>query len=246
MIAVENLYRQYGNLVAVDQVSFVVKPGEVLGLVGPNGAGKTTTLRMLAGIVQPTSGSIRMKGHDLLEEPILAKRETAYVPDDPRLFDALTVDEHLEFTASMYGVSDHKAKADELLTLFDLVEKRDTAVDNLSLGMRQKLSICCAYLSNPSVLIFDEPLTGLDPRGMIAIKKSIHNCAKNGAAVIISSHILSLVETLCTHILILDKGNNLFYDSMGNVIQAMGSERENSSLEAVFLEVTRGFDEGDA
>jgi ABC-2 type transport system ATP-binding protein len=244
MINVEKLNRRYGELTAVDNLSFVVRPGEVLGLVGPNGAGKTTTLRMLAGIVQPTSGQLSIAGHDLMQEPIDAKRITSYVPDHPNLFDALTVNEHLDFTAALYKVKDHRMKTDQLLNLFDLTAKRDTVADNLSLGMRQKLSICCAYLTDPSALIFDEPLTGLDPHGMRSIQHSIGERAAKGAAVIISSHILSLVETLCTHVLIMNHGRSLYYDSMENMKRTIGASMSNSSLESVFLEITRSDAEG--
>ncbi len=239
MIRVENLCRRYGDLTAVDRLSFTVNQGEVLGLVGPNGAGKTTTLRMLAGIVQPSSGSITIGGHDMAKQPIAAKQVTSYVPDDPRLFDALTVNEHLEITASLYGVKNYHDQIQELLKLFDLDGKRDSSADSLSLGMRQKLSICCAYLSNPAALIFDEPLTGLDPRGMRSIQQSIAARAEEGAAIIISSHILSLVEKLCSHILIIDEGQSLLYGSFEDILKTVDGANSEASLESVFLEITR-------
>ena len=240
MIIVENLCRRYGELVAVNELSFTVKPGEVLGLVGPNGAGKTTTLRMLAGIVQPSSGKITIAGHELASQAIAAKQKTGYVPDDPRLFDTLTVSEHLEITASLYGIKEFQHRIPELLKTFDLTKKKDTPATSLSLGMRQKLSICCAYLIDPTALIFDEPLTGLDPRGMRSIQHTIRERAENGAAIIISSHILSLVESLCSHVLIIDNGRIQLYDSLEHVLKTVSDSEGDSSLESVFMEITRG------
>src|SRR5204862_5910413 len=151
---------------------FDVAAGAILGLVGPNGAGKTTTLRTLAGIIRPTRGRLSIAGHDVVDDPIAAKRELAYVPDDPKLFDALTVWEHLECIAAAYRVADHAAKAEALLREFELVEKRDTMAQELSRGMRQKVAICCGYLHDPRAILFDEPLTGLDPYAIRTLKAS--------------------------------------------------------------------------
>src|ERR1700742_623010 len=151
----------------------MVMPGQILGLLGPNGAGKTTTMRAICGVIPPTHGQLLVAGHDIVRDPIPAKRQLAYVPDDPRLFDSLTVWEHLVFIASAYRVNDFQPRAEQLLGQFELTEKRDALASELSRGMRQKVAICCAYLYQPKAILFDEPLTGLDPRGIRTMKSSV-------------------------------------------------------------------------
>jgi ABC-2 type transport system ATP-binding protein len=174
------------------------------------------------------------------KEPIKAKRRLAYVPDDPKLFDTLTVWEHLEFMAATYRVQEWVPKAEGLLATFELQEKRDTMADELSRGMRQKVAICCAYLHDPSVLLFDEPHTGLDPRGIRTMKDSVVERARGGAAVIVSSHLLELVEDLCSHLLILRKGRCLFFGSMAEARAAFGGMEGGGSLEEAFFRLTEG------
>ena len=171
-------------------------------------------MRALAGIIRPTRGTLSIAGHDVVTDPLAAKRELAYIPDDPKLFDALTVWEHLEFIASAYRVADFAPKGEALLQQFELVEKRHTMAQELSRGMRQKVAICCAYLHDPKAILFDEPLTGLDPYAIRTLKASIAQRAAAGAAILVSSHLLALVEDLCTHLLILNKGQSLFYGSL--------------------------------
>lgn len=237
MITVENYCKTYKDVQAVTDLSFTVEPGQVLGLVGPNGAGKTTTIRAITGIIPATSGSLRIAGHDVIEEPKLAKSQLAYIPDDPKLFDLLTVSEHLRFTAEVYDVP--KPQRDEifeaLLRQFNLREKRDSAAGELSRGMRQKVAICCAYLHDPKAIMFDEPLTGLDPYAIRDLKDSIRQRAEGGAAVMISSHLLSMVEDLCTHILILDKGTRRFFGSLDELRNKYASAE---TLEEVFFQAT--------
>src|SRR3954452_22802018 len=205
-ILVQDYYKVYGQIVAADGITFSVTPGEILGLAGPNGAGKTTTLRAMAGILVPTRGRIVIAGHDMAHEAVAAKSKLAYVPDDPRLFDQLTVWEHFVFIAKAYRLSDWVARANELLATFELTEKRDALCSELSRGMRQKVAICCGYLHQPRALLLDEPLTGLDPRGIRTMKDSIRQRAATGSAVVVSLHLLDLVEDLCRSILVLDRG----------------------------------------
>jgi ABC-2 type transport system ATP-binding protein len=214
-----------------------VFPGQVLGLLGPNGAGKTTTMRAIAGIIPPTLGQVRVAGFDVVATPVEAKKHLAYVPDDPRLFDALTVWEHLQFMAATYRVDDYAPRATQLLEQFELTEKKDTVAQELSRGMRQKVAICCAYLHRPGSILFDEPLTGLDPRGIRTMKDSIKRASQEGAAVVISSHLLALVEDLCSHLLILHKGRSLFFGPALDVRTAFSGETD-ASLEEVFLRAT--------
>ena len=244
MIEVDALERRYGGLVAVESLSFRVAPGEILGLVGPNGAGKTTTLRTLAGIDPPSGGRVAIGGHDVVGAPLAARRACGYVADEPRLFEALSVAEHLDVTASLYGLGDRRAAADALLESFELAGRRDAPVDTLSLSMRQKVAICCAYLVEPTALLFDEPLTGLDPHGIRTITRSIRERAEAGAAVVVSSHLLALVETLCTHVLVLDGGRCRLHapmaDIAGRVDGGPGGGSGGGALESAFLEITRG------
>jgi ABC-2 type transport system ATP-binding protein len=237
VIHVAGLTKSYKDLVAVRDLSFDVAPGEVLGLVGPNGAGKTTTLRCLAGILPPTSGTIAITGHDLQQEPVAAKRQLAFVPDEPQLFEYLTVEEHLQFVARIYQVSDAAARAPELLNELELTEHRQKLPGELSRGMRQKLAIACGLLHEPRVLLFDEPLTGLDPVGIRRTKDTILRRAREGAAVVLSSHLLHLVEELCTGVLIIGRGRRLAYGPLASIV-AERPELKGLALEDVFLAIT--------
>lgn len=240
MIEVVDLHKTYGQTVAVAGLSFSVLPGQILGLIGPNGAGKTTTMRALAGIIPPTQGRLAISGHDIVAEPVAAKSRLAYVPDDPKLFEALTVSEHLEFTAAAYRVADHEAKAAGLMEQFQLTDHRQKLGQELSRGMRQKLAVCCAYLHDPGAILLDEPLTGLDPRSIRTMHDSIRQRAQAGAAVIISSHLLAMVEDLCTHILILHHGRRLYFGPMAEARGAFAVDGGDASLEDVFLRATEG------
>lgn len=240
MIEVSSFHKDYRDVTAVEDLTFSVAPGEVLGLVGPNGAGKTTTLRALSGIIPPTRGRLSIGGFDLVEAPVEAKRRLAYIPDEPKLFDSLTIWEHLEFAASAYGVKDFAERAEALLDAFQLCDKRSTLAQALSRGMRQKTAVCCAYLHEPSAILFDEPMVGLDPRGMRTIKDSIRERADSGSAIIISSHMLALVEDLCSHLLILHAGKRLFWGSIDEARSAYGRLEEEESLEEVFFRATEG------
>jgi ABC-2 type transport system ATP-binding protein len=238
-IVVDDYHKVYGDFVAVAGLSFNVEPGEILGLVGPNGAGKTTTLRALAGILTPTRGRLSIDGHDLAREPVAAKAALAYVPDDPRLFDALTVWEHFRFVAAAYRLgADWKLKADEMLVRFDLDEKRNSLTVELSRGMRQKVAIACGYLHDPRAILLDEPLTGLDPRGIRTMKDSIRTRAATGAAVIISSHLLSLVEDLCTSVLMLNRGHSVLNGRLDELHRRFDSDGRRETLEDVFFRLT--------
>ncbi len=238
MIEVEHYEKNYRETAAVRGLSFDVPAGAILGLVGPNGAGKTTTLRALAGIIPPSRGRLRIAGHDVVQEPTAAKSQLAFIPDEPQLFDVLTVWEHLEFTASVYRVPAFEPHAERFLTQFELTEKRDTIAQELSRGMRQKVAICCAYLHQPQVILFDEPLTGLDPRGIRTLKASIRERAEAGAAVIVSSHLLDLIDDLCSHLLILHRGQSLFHGTIAEAKCRLKDLGPDASLEDVFFQFT--------
>jgi ABC-2 type transport system ATP-binding protein len=193
-------------VVAVDHIDVEVPAGGVVGLVGANGAGKTTTLLCLAGALQPTAGTIRVHGHDLATEPLAARQALGFVPDEPQLFDYLTVEEHLRFMARLYGVPDAEARLDALLDSLSLADRRRALPSELSRGMRQQLALGCAFIHDPKVLLLDEPLTGLDPRAVRRMKDRILGHARAGAAVLLSSHQLHLVRELCTDVVVLRHG----------------------------------------
>jgi ABC-2 type transport system ATP-binding protein len=238
MIHVEGLTKLYGDFVAVNDLSFSVRPGEVMGLVGPNGAGKTTTLRCLAGIIPPTRGTVHICGSDLASDPIAAKRQLAFFNDEPRLFDYLTVEQHLAFTARIYQVEHYQPLADQLLLEFELTEKRNALPGQLSRGMKQKLVIACGLLHSPAVIYFDEPLTGLDPLGIRRMKDSILSRARAGAAMIISSHLLHLVQEICTHILILKNGRKVIDGTLEEITRKFSELHGDASLEEIFFRAT--------
>lgn len=234
MIEVASLTKAYGALRAVDDLTFTVQPGEVLGLLGQNGAGKTTTLRCLAGIIPPTSGTIRIAGRDLRADPLAAKRRLAFLPDEPRLFEHLTVRQHLEFAARLYQVADAPARIPSLLAELELTEQANTLPGELSRGMKQKAGVACGLLHEPAAMFFDEPLTGLDPIAIRKTKRLITARAAAGAAIILSSHLLHLVEEICTHVLILRRGRRAAHGTLAEV-RAAHAGAEGDSLEDVFL-----------
>ncbi len=240
MIEVGALSKRYGNFTAVKELSFNVRAGEVLGLVGPNGAGKTSTLRCLAGIIPATSGTVRIAGHDIAADPIAAKRALAFFPDEPRLFDYLTVRQHLNFVARIYGVANHEAIAQPLLDEFEIADKADQLPGELSRGMKQKLAIACGLLHAPQVMFFDEPLTGLDPLGIRRMKNSIITRARAGATIVLSSHLLHLLEEVCTHVMILKRGEKIADGTIAEVAARFSNGEPNVNLEEVFIRATGG------
>jgi ABC-2 type transport system ATP-binding protein len=224
----------YGDVAAVQDLSFQVLPGEVVGLVGPNGAGKTTTLHCLAGITIPTRGRIRVAGHDLATDPVQAKSVIAFVPDEPHLFEYLTVEEHLRFVARLYQVPQVDRRIPGLLREMELEDRRGALPEELSRGMRQKLAVACALIHAPKALLLDEPLTGLDPVGIRRMKATILVHARAGSAVILSSHLLHLVEEICTRVLILHRGRALAFGTIAELVAAR-PDLAGLRLEEVFL-----------
>jgi ABC-2 type transport system ATP-binding protein len=237
VVEVEQFSKNYGDFAAVRDLNFAVRPGEIIGIVGANGAGKTTTLRAITGILRPTSGTIRVGGHDIEKEPVAAKRQFAYIPDTVHPYDLLTVTEHLHFIALTYRIANAERKYAALLEELELADKKDEIASSLSRGMLQKLSLACAFLREPSVVILDEPLTGLDPRGIRNIKESIRRRAAAGTAFLLSSHLLVLVEALCDQVLILHRGQKRAFGSLEE-IRSLASLHTDASLEDVFFAVT--------
>jgi ABC-2 type transport system ATP-binding protein len=238
MIHVQDFHKTYDRTPAVRGLTFDVEPGQILGLIGPNGAGKTTTMRAISGMIAPSAGCLSVAGCDVIRDPVSAKQRLAYVPDDPQLFWDLTVDQHLAFTAAAYGVASPDDAATALLDRFQLSAKRRTPARDLSRGMRQKLAICCAYLHDPAALLLDEPLTGLDPLGIRVLKESLRERAAAGAAVIVSSHLLAMVEDLCTHVLILSQGQPRFCGTIDELHAAFLNKADELTLERIFFLAT--------
>lgn len=237
VIEVNHFGKSYADFTAVHDLSFSVGRGEIVGLVGMNGAGKTTTLRAITGILRPTRGVIRVGGFDIEREPVAAKRQFAYIPDTIHPYDLLTVTEHLHFIALAYGVQNAESKYAALLDELELSHKKDEAASNLSRGMQQKLSLACAFLREPQVIILDEPLTGLDPRGIRNIRESILRRAASGTAFLLSSHLLLLVEALADQVLILHRGRKMAFGSLEE-IRNRATLGADASLEEVFFAVT--------
>ena len=234
MIEAEGLHKVYGDLAAVQDLSFRVLPGEVVGLVGPNGAGKTTTLHCLAGITIPTRGRISVAGHDLAADPVAAKSALAFVPDEPHLFEYLTVEEHLRFVARLYRVAEVDRRVPGVLREMGLEDRHGALPEELSRGMKEKLAIACALIHDPKALLLDEPLTGLDPVGIRRMKATIQDHARAGAAVLLSSHLLHLVEEICTRVLIMRRGRVLAFGTIPEIVTAR-PDLAGLRLEEVFL-----------
>ena len=237
-IEVTGLTKLYGDFSAVNDVSFSVRAGEVIGLVGPNGAGKTTTLRCLAGIIPPTRGTVQICGFDMARKPIEAKRRLAFFSDEPRLFDYLTVSQHLTFVARIYAVANYEEIGRRLLEELEIADKADKLPGELSRGMKQKLAIACGLLHAPAVIFFDEPLTGLDPMGIRRMKDSILKRAQDGAAILISSHLLHLLEEICSHVLFLKNGRKIIDGSLAEVRERFSEQAGGGNLEAAFFRAT--------
>ncbi|MGH7447846.1 MAG: ABC transporter ATP-binding protein, partial [Longimicrobiales bacterium] len=205
MIRLEGVTKRYGRFTAVQPIDLHVKPGELYGFLGPNGAGKTTTIRMVTGVLRPSAGSIFIGGHDMLRDPVSAKRHIGYIPDRPSLYEKLTGAEFLRFVSGLWGRDGAEAenRATELLDLFELTSWRDTLVESYSHGMKQKLLIASALVHKPDIIIVDEPMVGLDPKAARLIKDLLRAFADQGGTVFLSTHTLEVAEALCDRIAIL-------------------------------------------
>jgi len=242
-LSVEHLTRTYPGaggqaFTAVDDLSFTASSGEIVGLIGPNGAGKTTTLRSVAGILRPTSGKVTIDGHDVVADSIAAKRRLAFMPDEPHLFEYLTVDEHLRLIGRLYGVDDFERRARALIEELELSGKERSLPGELSRGMRQKVVIACGLVRDTSTLLFDEPLTGLDPVGIHRMRETIVARGRAGACVLVSSHLLHMVEEICTRVVIMDHGRKVADGTVAELASHADLTGNGSNLEQIFLRVT--------
>jgi ABC-2 type transport system ATP-binding protein len=239
LIETLHLVKRFGEKAAVDDVSIEVQGGEIFGFLGPNGAGKTTTIKMLVGLLQPTSGTARIGGYDIQAQPLEAKAASGYVPDEPNLYAKLSARELLRFVGNLYDLDPRQVtrRTEELLRLFELSDAGDDLIDSYSHGMRQKTSLAAALLHDPKVLVLDEPTVGLDPKSARLIKDILRQLADRGAAIMLSTHILEIAERMCDRIGIINKGKLIAVGTMGD-LRALGNGE--TSLEDIFLELTGG------
>jgi ABC-2 type transport system ATP-binding protein len=240
VIRLRDLTKRYGKFTAVDAISLEVPRGELFGLLGPNGAGKTTTMRMIAGILQPTSGSVLVGGIDMLSRPLEAKARIGFIPDRPFVYDKLTGGEFLRFAAALYGQDGAgvERRIDELLEIFDLAGWKHELTESYSHGMRQKLIICGALVHRPELIIVDEPMVGLDPKSARLLKDLFRQFVDRGGTVLMSTHTLEVAEVMCDRIAIVFKGRIAANGTMAELRQQ--TESGDMSLEDLFLKLTGG------
>lgn len=245
LLELEGVTKRYGSFTAVDRLDLSVQPGEIFGFLGPNGAGKTTTIRMVAGVLQPSEGVVRIGGDDLAVEPLRARSRLGYIPDRPFLYEKLTGIEFLRFVAGLWGQegAEVEAQADRMLELFSLTRWKHELIESYSHGMRQKLLITSALLHAPELIIVDEPMVGLDPRSARILKDLFRAFADAGGTVFLSTHTLEVAEALCDRIAILAGGRVLASGTMEE-LRAHASAGE-AHLEEIFLKLTGGEDVAD-
>lgn len=240
MVILDRLTKKFGTQTAVDAISFEIPPGQIVGFLGPNGAGKSTTLKMLTGMLEPTSGSATICGHDLRTDPLAVKRNVGFVPDSGAVFESLTGLEYLEMVAALYGLPQEAAREriKQFIAFFDL--SFETLTDKLlgaySKGMRRKVVITSALLHNPPVVFFDEPLDGLDANAAVGFKALIQTLAREGKTIVYSSHILDVVERVCHRVIIIDKGKLLVDGKPDELVAGHNA----GTLERLFTQLTGG------
>ena len=240
MIAVSNLVKQYGGFTAVDDISLDVQPGEIHGFLGPNGAGKTTTLRMISGLLKPTSGRIVVNGHDLDREPEAAKASLGFIPDRPFIYEKLTAGEFLRFHGGLYGLDGNGVmdRVREMLDLFELTRWDNELVESFSHGMKQRLVMGAAFLHRPRAVAVDEPMVGLDPRGARLIKDVFRKMSERGVAILMSTHTLEVAQEMAHRVSIIQKGRIIAQGTVDEVRKLAGGGDDH--LTAVFLKLTGG------
>jgi ABC-2 type transport system ATP-binding protein len=240
MLEICGLTKRFNGIPVVDDVSFNLKPGEILGYVGPNGAGKSTTVKMIIGLLEPSEGQIRFQGRSVLEDLPGFQARIGYVPEEPHLYPHLSGREYLQLVGRLRGIPRTilESKIDEFLRLFSLWDDRHCAVTAYSKGMRQKILLSAALLHNPDLLILDEPLSGLDVTTALVLRELVEGLAAQGRMILYSSHVLDVLEKVCSRVLILCKGRVAAHDTIQNLRQSM----HESSLEGIFGQLTREHD----
>jgi len=238
MIRLENLSKHYGRLAAVDSLNLEVQRGEIFGFLGPNGAGKTTTIRVMMGILRATSGRVTLGGYDVEQEPEKAKAITGFIPDRPFIYEKLSGGEFLKFVGSLHRVDAAllQRRIPELLERFELSDWKDELVESYSHGMKQRLVLCAALIHRPKILIVDEPMVGIDPRGTRMLKDLFLSLAKKGTTLFLSTHSISIAEEICQRIGIIHKGKLIASGTMADLYRL--AKVKEGRLESVFLELT--------
>ena len=245
LIETTGLVKRYGDKLAVDDVSFDVRAGEIFGFLGPNGAGKTTTIKIIVGLLRPSAGSVKVGGYDVQLQPLAAKAASGYVPDTPNQYAKLTGRELLRFVGDLYNL-DRKTtvhRTEDLLHMFDLTNAADDTIDSYSHGMQQKTALAAALMHDPKVLVLDEPTVGLDPKSARLIKDILRQMADRGTAVFLSTHILEIAERMCDRIGIIDRGRLIAVGTIEE-LRSLGKSGQ-SSLEDIFLGLTGGAEEAE-
>lgn len=241
MIKTANLTRLYGSMPAVQDLTLTARPGELFGFLGPNGAGKTTTIRMIVGLLRPTSGTVFVARHDVQQNPLAVKRSVGYLAQTPLLYDRLTGREFLRFVGGLYALDEEtiKARADCLLALTDLSDNADRLIESYSGGMRNKIGLCGSLIHEPPVLVLDEPLTGLDPYSARRIKQLLRKLCQQGCTVFLSTHVLEVAERVCDRVGILDGGRLIAVGTI-EALRAQAQSSIESILEDLFIRLTGG------
>ena len=240
MIQLTDLSKRYGNLIAVDKINLQVNPGEIFGFLGPNGAGKTTTIKMMAGLIKPTSGRVIIDGWDLAEHANRAKEVVGFIPDRPFLYEKLTALEFLRFIAGLYNLSSNgvEAKMQNLFALFGLNDWQNELIESFSHGMKQRLVMASAFIHQPKLIIVDEPMVGLDPKGAKLVKEVFREFCNDGKTVFMSTHTLEIAEEVCDRIAIIQEGKIIAVGNMKELKEKSGSE--GRKLESIFFKLTGG------
>ena len=236
MIEVTNLTKTFGSTVAVNNLNLHIKRGELFVFLGPNGAGKTTTIKLITGLLKPTSGQVKVNGYDIGRKPVEAKKCLGYISDHPYLYEKLTAREFLQFVAGLYGVENFQKKMDRLMENFGLVGREDYLIENFSHGMRQKVAISSALIHDPEILVIDEPMVALDPHSAKYVKKILKGWVSRNKTVFLSTHTLSLAEEIATRIGIIHHGNLLCTGTMQEIKK---ESKLTGNLEEVFIAMTK-------
>jgi ABC-2 type transport system ATP-binding protein len=246
ILQLKNVTKRFGSLTAVDDLSLTVFPGEVFGFLGPNGAGKTTTIKMCTGLLRPNSGMVRLGTHDIVQEPLLAKRLLGYVPDNPFLYDQLTGREFVRFVARLYDLDGGSSSSvvekriQEMFEQFEMPEKADELIKSYSFGMRRKVAIAAALIHNSQIVFLDEPTSGLDPKSARWVKDLFRKLAGEGVAILMTTHIMEIAERICDRIGIIHQGKLVALGTLAELREEAG--RSDSTLEDIFLQITGELD----
>lgn len=238
MLELKNLEKKFGNFVAVNKINLKINKGELFGFLGPNGAGKTTTIKMIVGLLSPTSGTIFLDNTDVWEKPLETKMKIGYIPDQPFVYDKLTGREYLYFCGGLYNMTKDilKVKIDEQIESLKIGSWIDKRTEEYSQGMRQRIVIASAFLHNPDFIIVDEPMIGLDPQSAFLVKRIFEEKSRNGITIFMSTHSLNVVEEICTNVSIINKGNIIFSDTIDRLHDL--KKEKNNNLEELFIQLT--------